>query len=122
MDKMMLRSALRLINVAVTTLLQKQRVNGWYVPLLIAEHFSYCCNCLCEHQSFLRVWTWFNPAAVSQTRPFTSLWFLYSCHQPTWRRLTKANRSSFSPKGTRQPAAHGCAARQARGRPPVTPL
>lgn len=27
-DKMMLRSALRLINVAITTLLQKQRVKG----------------------------------------------------------------------------------------------
>lgn len=75
---MMLRSALRLINVAITTLLQKQQVKGWYVPLLIMEHLSYSCNCLWEHQSFLQVWTWFNSAAVSQTRTFTSPWlFLF---------------------------------------------
>lgn len=113
---MMLRSALRLINVAITTLLQKQQVKGWYVPLLITEHLSYSCNCLCEHQSFLQVWTWFNSAAVSQTR---ALWFfvvvfiyLYSCYYWTRRRLTKANGSSLLPDAAEQPVDHRCAGRE----------
>lgn len=72
-DRAALKSALRLINVAITTLLQKQQVKGWDVPLLIMEHLSYSCNCLCEHQSLLQIWTWFNFAAVSQTRNFSFL-------------------------------------------------